>query len=128
MMVLTRPGMRFKLMVIVADGQGREIGRIVQTMAYGKIDFRLEAGGQTVGSLRGENWRAWTCRIEDVAGTEVARFSKTFEDQAKATISNRRNYAVQILQRKPEPLNTLIVAAAISMGTALSNDTRFRVD
>ena len=34
------------------------------------------------------------------------------------------NYVVQIHQRMPEPLNTLIVASALSIDTALKQDSR----
>lgn len=119
LMTLTRLRKRSRLTVIVADGQGEEIGCIVQTLAYGKVEFRLKASGQILGSIRGKSWHVWTCRIEDNTGTEIARFSKTPDDQVNATFRDPRNYNVQILRRMPEPLHSLVVASAVAMGTAL---------
>ncbi len=123
-MQLTRPRKVIKSTVIVADAQGVEIGRIVQQKMMGKINFGLEANGQTLGSIKAENWRAWNFRIEDTSGTEVARISKTFEGFAKTMFTTADNYVVQIHQRMAEPLNTLIVASALSIDTALKQDKR----
>jgi uncharacterized protein YxjI len=124
LMQLTRPRKVIKSTVIVEDAAGNEIGKIVQQKAIGKINFGLEANGQMLGSIKGENWRAWNFRIEDAHGTEVARISKTFEGFAKTMFTTADNYVVQIHQRMPEPLNTLIVASALSIDTALKQDSR----
>ncbi len=121
---LTRPAKVFKSKVQILDGQGREVGGIVQENMVGKINFGLEANGQRLGAIKGENWRAWNFRIEDAAGTEVARITKTFEGVAKTLFTTADNYVVQIHTRQPEPLNSLIVAAALSVDTALKQDAR----
>lgn len=121
---LTRPGKVFKSTVIVSDAHEREIGRIVQENMIGKIHFGLEAGGHTVGAIRAENWRAWNFRIEDAAGHEVARITKTWEGLAKTMFTTADNYVLQIHHRQPEPLNSLIVASALSVDTALKQDSR----
>jgi uncharacterized protein YxjI len=121
---LTRPRKLMKSTVIVEDAAGNEIGKIVQQKAIGKINFGIETNGQMIGSIKGENWRAWNFRIEDAQGTEVARISKTFEGFAKTMFTTADNYVVQIHQRMPEPLNTLIVASALSIDTALKQDNR----
>lgn len=123
-MQLTRPRKVIKSTVIVENGQGQEVGKIVQQKAIGKINFGLIANGQTLGSIKAENWRAWNFRIEDAAGTEVARISKTFEGFAKTMFTTADNYVVQIHQRMAEPLNTLIVASALCIDTALKQDSR----
>ncbi len=124
LMQLTRPRKVIKSTVIVEDPNGQELGRIVQQKMVGKINFGLESGGRTLGSIKGENWRAWNFRIEDANGVEVARISKTFEGFAKTMFTTADNYVVQIHQRMPEPLNTLIVASALSVDTALKQDSR----
>lgn len=121
---LTRPAKVFKSTVVVSDGQDREIGRVVQENMMGKIRFGLEANGQMLGSIKGENWRAWNFRIEDAAGNEVARITKTFEGVMKTAFTTADNYVVQIHTRQPEPLNSLIVASALSVDTALKQDSR----
>ena len=73
-----------------------EIGQIVQQNVIGKIRFALEAGGQHVGSINAENWRAWNFTIQDHTGTEVARITKTWEGLAKTMFTTADNYVVQI--------------------------------
>lgn len=121
---LTRPAKFVKSTVIVSDAHDRELGRIVQQNAIGKIRFGLEAHGQTLGSIHAENWRAWNFRIEDAAGVEVARITKTWEGLAKTMFTTADNYVVQIHRRPAEPLNSLVIASALSVDTALKQDSR----
>lgn len=121
---LTRPRKFVKSTVVVGDGAGREIGRIVQQNAIGKINFALEANGQQLGSIKAENWRAWNFRIEDASGREIARITKTWEGLAKTMFTTADNYVLQISERTPEPLNALVVASALSVDTALKQDSR----
>lgn len=121
---LTRPRKIMKSSVIVENGAGQEIGRIVQQNMIGKIRFALESGGQQVGEIRAENWRAWNFSIVDHTGNEVARVTKTFEGIAKTLFTTADNYVLQIHQRPSEPLNSLVVASALSIDTALKQDSR----
>ncbi|MGD9791979.1 MAG: phospholipid scramblase-related protein [Acidimicrobiia bacterium] len=121
---LTRPRKVLKSTVIVADGAGNEIGRIVQENAIGKIHFGLEAGGNRLGEIRAENWRAWNFAIDDASGTEVARITKTFEGVMKTMFTSADNYVVQLHTAIPQPLLSLVVASALSVDTALKQDAR----
>lgn len=121
---LTRPAKIMKSTVIVSDGNDQEIGRIVQDNMIGKIHFSLQAGGHTYGSIKAENWRAWNFRIEDHTGAEIARITKTFEGVAKTLFTTADNYVVQIHAQIPQPLNALVVASALSVDTALKQDSR----
>ncbi len=121
---LTRPGKVFKSTVIVSNGDGHEVGRIVQDNVFGKIHFTLQAGEHTYGAIKAENWRAWNFRIEDHTGTEVARITKTWEGLAKTMFTSADNYVVQVHQQLAEPLRTLVVASALSVDTALKQDDR----
>ncbi|MFW2340136.1 MAG: phospholipid scramblase-related protein [Acidimicrobiia bacterium] len=121
---LTRPAKVFKSTVVVEDPIGRELGRIVQRNVIGKINFALESGGQELGAIKAENWRAWNFRIEDATGTEVARITKTWEGLAKTMFTTADNYVVQIHNRLAQPLLSLVVAAALSIDTALKQDDR----
>jgi hypothetical protein len=91
---------------------------------FGKIRFSLEAGGQELGSINAENWRAWNFNIQDHAGTEVARITKTWEGLAKTLFTTADNYVVQLHTQLPQPLLSLVVAAALSVDTALKQDSR----
>ena len=121
---LTRPKKIVKSSVIVSDADDNEIGRIVQRKAIGKIRFALESDGKTVGMIKAENWKAWNFRIEDAEDREVARITKTFEGIMRTAFTTADNYVVQIHERMPEPLNSLIIASALSVDTALKQDDR----
>lgn len=121
---LTRPAKIMKSTIVVSDAHDQEIGRIVQENMMGKIRFGLVVGGQTVGRIKAENWRAWNFRIEDHNEHEIARITKTFEGIAKAVFTTADNYVVHIHQQIPQPLNSLVVAAALSVDTALKQDDR----
>lgn len=123
-LILTRPRKVFKSTVVVENGAGQEVGRIVQENMIGKIHFALQAGGQTLGAIRAENWRAWNFRIEDATGNEVARITKTFEGVLKTMFTTADNYVLQIHRQLPQPLLALVVASALSVDTALKQDAR----
>ena len=91
---------------------------------FGKIRFDLQAGGATVGSIKAENWRAWNFSIEDHTGTEVARITKTWEGLAKTMFTTADNYVVQIHRPLQQPLLAMVVASALSVDTALKQDSR----
>jgi uncharacterized protein YxjI len=121
---ITRPRKVFKSTVIVEHPHGGELGRIVQENVFGKIRFDLQADGQTIGALKAENWRAWNFRIEDPAGNEIARITKTFEGFLKTAFTTADNYVVQIHTGLPQPLLSLVVASALTVDTALKQDAR----
>ena len=119
---LTRPGKVVKSTVIVERPGAGEVGRLVQENAIGKIRFAMVAGAQKVGSVNAENWRAWNFSIRDHTETEVARITKSWEGLAKAAFTTADNYVVQIHRPLEEPLRTLVVAAAVSVDTALKQN------
>ncbi len=124
LLALTRPAKFVKSKVIVQDGQGNEIGQIVQQNAIGKIRFGLEANGHTYGSINAENWRAWNFRVSDASGNEVARITKTWEGLAKTMFTTADNFVVQIHAPLEEPLRSLVVASSLAVDTALKQDSR----
>jgi uncharacterized protein YxjI len=80
LLALTRPAKLVKSKVIVQDGQGREIGAIVQQNAIGKIRFNLEADGHVHGSINAERspasprpGRAWPRRCSPRPTTSWCR-------------------------------------------------------
>ncbi|MGD9750747.1 MAG: phospholipid scramblase-related protein [Acidimicrobiia bacterium] len=123
-LVLTRPAKLVKSRVVVQDGHGAEIGAIVQENAIGKIHFGLVVGGQRLGGIYAENWRAWNFSIRDHTDTEVARITKTWEGLAKTLFTTADNYVVQFHRPLEEPLRSLVVAAAVGVDTALKQDSR----
>jgi uncharacterized protein YxjI len=123
-LVLTRPAKVIRSRVLVARPDGSPIGEIVQANVFGKIRFDLVAGGQVVGAIQGENWRAWNFAILDAAGTEVARITKTWEGLARTLFTTADNYVVHVHFRLPDPLASLVLASALTVDTALKQDDR----
>ncbi|SEQ19348.1 Protein of unknown function [Streptomyces sp. yr375] len=123
-LLLTRPAKIFKSRVIVTRPDGQPVGEIVQQNMIGKINFSIEAGGQKVGAIKAENWRAWNFSIVDHADNEVARITKTWEGLAKTMFTTADNYVLQIHYQLPEPLLSLVVATALTVDTALKQDAR----
>ena len=123
-LTLTRPAKVFKSTVVVQRPDGSEIGRVVQENMIGRIRFRIEADGQRLGTIQGENWIAWNFAIKDANDAEIARITKTFEGVARTLFTTADHYVVQIHRELPEPLRALVVASALCVDTALKQDDR----
>ncbi len=123
-LLVTRPAKLLKSKVIVERPGVGEIGRLVQLNAIGKIRFGLMQGDRQVGEMRAENWRAWDFSIVDASGTEVARIQKTFEGLARTLFTTADNYVVRIHRQLEDPLLSLVVASALTVDTALKQDSR----
>ncbi|MFB7240901.1 scramblase [Streptomyces populi] len=123
-LLLTRPAKIFKSRVVVTRPDGSPVGEIVQQNMIGKINFAINVDGQKVGAIKAENWRAWNFAIVDQADNEVARITKTWEGLAKTLFTTADNYVLQIHFQLPEPLLSLVVATALTVDTALKQDSR----
>lgn len=123
-LTLTRPRKFMKSRVVIGDSGGNEIGQVRQLNAIGKIRFGLEVGGSQIGTINGENWRAWNWNIQDAHGTEVARITKTWEGLAKTMFTTADNYVLQIHRPLDDPLRSMVVASALAVDTALKQDSR----
>ncbi len=121
---LTRPAKFVRSKVIVEDPAGSEVGRIVQQNSLGKIRFAMLTGGRQIAELRAENWRAWDFAVVDETGTELARIKKTWEGLAKTVFTNADNYVVRIHRPLEGPLSCLVIASALTVDTALKQDSR----
>jgi hypothetical protein len=123
-LLVTRPAKLLKSKVIVEKPGVGEVGRLVQLNAIGKIRFGLMVGDRQIGELRAENWRAWDFSLVDGNGTEVARIKKTFEGLAKTMFTSADNYVVRLHAPLEDPLLSLVVASALTVDTALKQDSR----
>lgn len=124
LMTLVRPAKLMKSKVVVGTPTGQEIGVIRQENVMGKIRFAFEVNGQRIGGIQAENWRAWNFSIVDAGGQEVARITKTWEGVMKAAFTTADNYVIQIHHRLPEPLRSMVVASALTVDTALKQDSK----
>jgi uncharacterized protein YxjI len=123
-MYLTRPAKVMKSRVIVQRPDGQEIGTIQQDNMIGKIRFSYLVGGQQIGGIQAENWRAWNFAVVDHTGAEIARITKTWEGLAKTMFTTADNYVVQIHRQLQDPLASMVVASALTVDTALKQDSR----
>ena len=123
-LVLTRPAKVLRSRVLVERPDGSPVGEIVQGNVFGKIRFDMFAGGQQVGAIQGENWRAWDFAVLDSAGTEIARITKNWEGLARTLFTTADKYVVQVHYRLPEPLASMVIASALTVDTALKQDAR----
>lgn len=123
-LLLTRPAKFIKSRVVVQRPDGQPVGEIVQQNAIGKINFAIMADGRKIGAIKAENWRAWNFAIVDHNDAEIARITKTWEGLAKTMFTTADNYVLQIHYQLPEPLLSLVVAAALTVDTALKQDAR----
>ena len=124
LLVLTRPAKIVRSRVVVSRPDGAPIGEIVQANVFGKIRFDLVSDGRLVGAIQAENWRAWNFAILDAAGTEVARITKKWEGLARTLFTTADRYVVLVHYRLPEPLASMVIAAALTVDTALKQDDR----
>ncbi|MER5306057.1 MULTISPECIES: phospholipid scramblase-related protein [Streptomyces] len=123
-MLMTRPRKFMKSRVVVERPDGQPVGEIVQQNMIGKINFAMIVNGQQVGAIKAENWRAWNFSIVDHSDNEVARITKTWEGLAKTMFTTADNYVLQIHYQLPDPLLSLVVATALTVDTALKQDSR----
>jgi uncharacterized protein YxjI len=123
-LTLTRPAKVFKSTILVKRPDGAEVGRVMQENMVGKIRFGLEVEGKRVGSIHGENWRAWNFAVTDETGAEIARITKTWEGLARTLFTTADHYVVQFHKQLMNPLLSLVVASALSVDTALKQDKR----
>jgi uncharacterized protein YxjI len=122
MLQLTRPAKAIKSKVVVADGAGTEIGRIVQETTVRKVRFDLEAGGRSIGRIQAEDRSRWDFTIFDEAGSEIGRVVKSFEGLAKAVLRGSDSYVVAMHRPLEDPLRQLVIASAVCIDTALHID------
>lgn len=124
MLQLTRPAKAVKSKIIVSDGAGTEIGRIVQQNAFRKIRFDLEAGGRSIGSIQGTSWSDWDFVLSDADGQEIGRVVKSFQGVMKAVLRGSDSYVVAMHRPLDDPLRQLVIASGVSIDTALHMDDR----
>ncbi len=119
-----RPAKFFKSKFEVSGPTGGVIGQVVQKNMIGKIRFGFMVNGEEIGSINAQNWRAWNFSIQDQAGNEVASITKTWEGLAKTMFTTADNYVVKVHAPLTEPLRSMVVASALSIDTALKQDSR----
>jgi len=116
---VTRPAKMLRSRFVVTRADGTPIGEITQENVFGKVRFAFTVGGESIGELRAENWRAWDFSLIDRTGTEVARISKTYAGFVAEAFTTADNYVVEVHRHLPEPLASMVLASALTVDTAL---------
>ncbi|MGY6499784.1 MAG: phospholipid scramblase-related protein [Acidimicrobiales bacterium] len=122
MLQLTRPAKMVKSKVVIADGAGTEIGRIVQENAFRKIRFDLQVDGRSVGQIKGTSWSDWDFVIFDADGIEVGRVTKSFQGVLNAVMKGSDSYVVSMHRPLEDPLRQMVIASGVCIDTALHID------
>jgi uncharacterized protein YxjI len=120
---LMRPAKIMKSTVHVSDGQGRQVGAIVQQNVFGKKRFALQTpAGQDLGSINAENWRSWDFSIQDPNGTEVGRITKKWAGLLKEGFTTADNYVLSVTGMVSPDLRLMMLASAAGVDLALKQD------
>jgi uncharacterized protein YxjI len=131
LLMLSRPAKLVRSRLVVHDGEGNELGQILQETALGKKSFSLQADGEELGKVAGKDWTSWEFVVQDRLGTNVAHLTNTLDGLSMLdllseglydTFSSADSYAVEILQPIDQPLRSLVVAAALAIDVALHQD------
>lgn len=131
-LTLTRPATVLKSKVTVMRQDGTPVGQIVQenfgvmaSMLGGRfnIRFRMESGGEILGTINAESWRAWDFSIQDPHGSEIARITKTWAGFSKEMFTKADNYVLQMHRTLEDPLLSLVISAALAVDTVLKQDS-----
>ncbi|MEC3973815.1 phospholipid scramblase-related protein [Amycolatopsis sp. H20-H5] len=120
---VTRPAKVFKSRFLVTRADDSPIGEIVQENVFGKIRLGFVVNGQKIGGIYAENWRAWNFAIKDHNDVEIAKITKTWGGFVKAAFTTADNYVVEIHRPLQDPLASMVVASALTIDTALKQDS-----
>jgi uncharacterized protein YxjI len=122
-LLLSRPAKLLRPRVTVTRPDGTPVGEIAQQEEVEGIDFAIFTPDyQLIGAIRAENRQDWNFSVVDDYDREVARITKTWEGLARTPFTAADHYALQIHHQLPEPLLSLVVAAALTVDTALKQD------
>lgn len=122
-LMLERPAKLMKSKIKVSDGEGTERGAILQDNVVGPKHFALvDANGNRIGSIDGENWISWDFAIHDRAGDEVGRITKNWAGILREGYTTADTYVLQIEPEVSSDLRLLMFASAAGLDVALKQD------
>jgi len=111
-LLLVRPAAFARSRVVVERPGLGEIGQLVQQDSSGRVRYALHSGGRQVGTLdtqEGQDGQTRDVAVCDEGGVEVARIREGVEGTR----------VVQVHRPLQDPLLSLVVAGALTVGTAL---------
>jgi uncharacterized protein YxjI len=118
-----RPNHPMRVRMQVVDGSGRTLGTIVQHQVLTRVRYSLEIDGQPLGSVDADRWDHSRIEMTDPAGRDLARITRTWEVLAGSRFTPADTYVVQLAPALTDPARGLVLAAALSVDTALRPPT-----
>ncbi len=116
-LLVTKPWFTWTCQVVRPDGQ--PLGRIAKQIRLGKARFALlDPGGEQLGEVRAENWRAKDFSVRDAAGREVARVTKKWAG-LRELFTDADTYVVEVSPDATDPLRSLAVASCLVIDTIM---------
>lgn len=84
----------FMSKIVLADGQGMQIGRVEQKFAFFKPTFKIfDNNNVLVGEITGD-WKAWNFVINDAQGQQIGMITKKWAGIAKEMFTTADKYNV----------------------------------
>jgi uncharacterized protein YxjI len=110
----------FMSKIVLADGQGMQIGRVEQKFAFFKPTFKIFDNNNTqIGEITGD-WKAWNFVINDAHGQQIGMITKKWAGLAKEMFTTADKYNVQLTQFNMSKEHKIaILASAITIDMVL---------
>ena len=106
----------FRMAVEVSDGGGVPLGSVRKRVRLGKARFTvLDPGGNVVGEVQAQNWRAREFVVAGPNGEELGRVSKRWAGAAKEFFTDADNYVIQVAPGVTGPPRAMVIATAFAV-------------
>jgi uncharacterized protein YxjI len=116
---VVRPNHPLRVRMEVVDGSGRLLGSIVQHQVLTRVRYSLDMGETPIGSIEADRWDHGRIEMTDPAGNDLVRITRTWEVLAGSRFTPADTYVVQLAPHLSGPVRDLVLAAALSVDTAL---------
>ena len=106
----------FTSTVTVRTPDGQTLGTIRWKIRLGKRRFNLlGAGGEQLGEVQAQNWRARDFLVVDAQGNQVANVTKKWRGLFTEGFTDADSYAVEFMPGLADPLRGLAFASALAV-------------
>ena len=106
----------FTSTVTVRTPEGQVLGSIRWKIRLGKRRFNLLGpGGEQLGEVQAQNWRARDFLVVDANGNQVANVTKKWRGLFSETFTDADSYAVEFMPGLTDPLRSLAFASALAV-------------
>ena len=106
----------FTSTVTVRTPDGQSLGSIRWKIRLGKRRFNLLGpGGEQLGEVQAQNWRARDFLVVDTQGNQVANVTKKWRGLFSETFTDADSYAVEFMPGLQDPLRSLAFGSALAV-------------